>query len=312
MENSKIEWTHHTFNPWIGCTKVSPGCKNCYAEELMANRYGKVKWGPGGVRVKTSAANWKKPMQWQRQAEKEGVRYRVFCASLADIFEDKPDQREEMNAWRVELFRLIEKTPNLDWLLLTKRPDKAGDFFRMLEQDDEGRYWYDIDLDELSPPFPNVWLGTSVENQEQADKRIPELLRIPARGYFLSCEPLLEKVNIAQYLCFPVGDVGHFNFVDWVIVGGESGKNARPMNENWVMDLLRQCKKTSTPFLFKQWGEWLPVFVHEVDKGDHFWETVPTLDGDSDNLALVSRKVGKKAAGRLLGGIEYNEFPHFG
>jgi protein gp37 len=278
----------------------------------MANRYGKVKWGPEGVRVKTSAANWKKPMQWQRQAEKEGVRYRVFCASLADVFEDKPDQRKEMDSWRVELFRLIEKTPNLDWLLLTKRPNKAGDFFRMLEQDDEGRDWCGIDLDELEPPFKNVWFGTSVENQEQADKRIPELLRIPARGYFLSCEPLLEKVNILPYL-WQRPDIGLENIpqivVNWVIVGGESGKNARPLDGAWVLSLLHQCKETNTPFLFKQWGEWFQMGANgpdDVQKGDFVWERF------TDGSAWVSRRVGKKTAGRMLFGTEHNELPHFG
>jgi protein gp37 len=132
-ENSNIEWTHHTFNPWIGCTKVSDGCKNCYAENLMDKRYGRVKWGPQGTRVRTSEANWKKPLKWNREAEAKGERHRVFCASLADVFEDKPDQ-PEMEQWRLELLELIIKTPYLDWLLLTKRPENVrgmvyGDWF---------------------------------------------------------------------------------------------------------------------------------------------------------------------------------------
>ena len=117
-ENSKIEWTDHTFNPWIGCTKVSDGCKNCYAESLMDKRWGKVKWGPQGQRQRTSDENWKKPFAWDRQAAKQGIRYRVFCASLADVFEDN----DQVSDWRLDLFDMIKVTPNLDWLLLTKRP----------------------------------------------------------------------------------------------------------------------------------------------------------------------------------------------
>jgi protein gp37 len=121
-ENSKIEWTDHTFNPWIGCTKVSDGCKHCYAEALMDKRYGRVKWGPQGTRQRTSADNWRKPLQWNKQAVKEDKHYRVFCSSLADVFEDNP----QLTEWRADLFNLIAETPNLDWLLLTKRPENIN------------------------------------------------------------------------------------------------------------------------------------------------------------------------------------------
>lgn len=237
-KNSKIEWTNHTFNPWIGCAKISDGCKNCYAEAMMDKRYGKVKWGVQGKRIRTSAANWKKPLEWNRQAEHEGRRYRVFCASLADVFEHKPDQHKEMEQWRFDLFRLIDDTPKLDWLLLTKRPENVMD---MLRHD-----W----ADQLPS---NVWIGTSVENQERADKRIPELLKIKAAGYFLSMEPLLGAVDFRK--------VPGFNRIGlnlsrwWVIVGGESGANARPMHMEWARDIVEQCKNANVPVFVKQMGD---------------------------------------------------------
>lgn len=301
-KNSKIEWTDHTFNPWIGCAKISDGCKNCYAEAMMDKRYGKVKWGVQGKRIRTSAANWKKPLEWNRQifvqcvmcgwrgnksghafcpvcgnAECRPVRARVFCASLADVFEDKLDQRKEIQHWRFDLFRLIDSTPSLDWLLLTKRPENVMD---MLRHD-----W----ADQLPS---NVWIGTSVENQEQADTRIPELLKIPASVRFLSMEPLLGEVDLIS---------SHFGLlpgIHWVIVGGESGANARPMHPAWVRSIRDQCMTARVPFFFKQWGEWFPCFDSTVSS--------QYLFSDGERVA----RIGKKAAGRLLDGREWNELPN--
>lgn len=239
MENSKIEWTTHTFNPWIGCTKVSDGCKHCYAEAMMDRRYGKVKWGPQGERQRTSSDNWGKPVRWNKRAAAEGRRYRVFCASLADVFEDNP----QLLDWRKELFSLIEQTPNLDWLLLTKRPQHVFDFVP--------GHW-------LARLPANVWLGTSVENQEQADKRMPDLMAIPAKVKFLSMEPLLGPVDLwgANYRNPNGGFTGAVtswgNGINWVIVGGESGKDARPMQIEWAQDIQRQCAAADVPFFFKQ------------------------------------------------------------
>lgn len=260
MENSKIEWTDHTFNPWIGCTKVSDGCKHCYAEAQQDKRYGRVQWGPQGKRIRTAAANWRKPLKWDREAKAAGKRARVFCSSLADVFEEKPDQ-PEIDEWRSDLFELISSTPNLDWLLLTKRPENVR----------KAWHW------ELMGYPPNVWIGTSVENQEQADKRIPALLEIPAAVRFLSMEPLLGQVYIDQ-----------LPRIDWVIVGGESGQNARPMHPYWARYIRNQCQAVGVPFFFKQWGEWQPRH---------------TLNGEK------MFRVGKHAAGRLLDGHEWNEFP---
>ena len=221
MKNSKITWTDHTFNGWIGCTKVSPGCRNCYACTMMDTRYGRVQWGPCGTRQRTSVQYWRQPLRWNAEAKEAGVRHRVFSASLADVFE----KRDELIHWRNELHDLIRRTPFLDWLLLTKRPEVAADYYR----------WHDMP--------DNVWLGTSVENQATAGARIRILTNIPARVRFLSIEPLLEEIpNI------------DLTGISWVIVGGESGPKCRPMMAEWVRSLRDQCQAAATPFFFKQWG----------------------------------------------------------
>lgn len=288
-ENSKIEWTDHTFNPWIGCTKVSDGCKHCYAENLMATRYKRVEWGTQGKRVRTSEANWKKPLAWNKKAEKLGVRYKVFCASLADVCEIKKDQ-PEIDWWRNELGGLILETPNLDWLILTKRPENFNELFGYM--------------------FPfgypkNIWVGTSVENQEQADKRIPELLNIPAKVRFLSMEPLLGPVDLGLMGTVP-SDIrpnytATYDLIDWVIVGGESGANARPMHPKWARSLRDQCVEAGVPFLFKQWGEWHPDCVCGRPK------PCKTINRPGEHLSIMFRC--GKGAGRRLDGSHWDKFP---
>ena len=174
-ENSKIEWCHHTFNPWTGCTKIGPGCDHCYAEG-WAKRSGIVQWGPGAERRRTSEANWRQPVKWNAEAERLGVRYRVFCASLADVFDNAVPVE-----WRRDLFDLIAKTPNLDWLLVTKRIGNAktmmADALHLNPTAlSNGQIW----------PLPNVWLGITVVNQAEADRDIPKLLATPAVVRFLS------------------------------------------------------------------------------------------------------------------------------
>lgn len=273
MGQTKIEWTAtvgpdgaispgFTFNPWIGCQKLSPGCMNCYALDLMETRYQRVKWGPTGERKRTSDTYWKQPIRWNKQAEANGVRTKVFCASLADVFEDRP----EVIPWRNDLFALIEQTPSLDWLLLTKRPQHVFDFMP--------GHW-------LAGLPANVWLGTSVENQEQADKRIPDLMAIPAKVKFLSMEPLLGPVHLhngchsflscvnhsGEENCCESYDVygNHFHGIDWVIVGGESGSQARPMQIEWAQDIRRQCSKANIPFFMKQIGGY-PDKRHDLEQ----------------------------------------------
>ena len=228
-ENSKIEWCHHTFNPWEGCEKVSAGCANCYAEQRDKQYHGGAHWGPNGTRKMMSEAYWKQPHKWNREAQKAGERRRVFCASLADVFEDHPTI---MAGWRARLGDLIFRTPRLDWLLLTKRPENV---IRMLPD-----FWINF-----SEPYTmplNVWLGTSVENKKEF-WRIDELRKIPARIRFLSLEPLLEDLGTVD-----------LTGVSWVIVGGESGPGARPMEVAWARSLRDQCQAAGVAFHFKQWG----------------------------------------------------------
>lgn len=299
-ENSKIEWTDHTFNPWMGCTKVSPACANCYAERDFDHRYGKVKWGNAGTRVLTSEANWKKPLQWNRDAKLSGNRQRVFCASLADVFEDWqgpildsrgavvgshsdgclcrgdghiPDHNATMDEVRGELFRLIDATPHLDWLLLTKRPENIS------------RMWWGNTLTGFRPCHrDNVWLGTSVENQDYADKRIPELMKCRRLSpvLFLSCEPVVGPVTIKHWM-FDHYSPGVYSgpSINWVITGGESGPNARPADPDWFRSIRDQCAANDVPFHFKQWGEF----------DEH------------------QNRVGKKNAGRLLDGETHDGLP---
>jgi protein gp37 len=257
-----ISWCDHTFNPWIGCTKVSAGCANCYAERDNNLHKWVHGWGEDGERRKTSAANWKKPLAWNRAAKLAGIRRKVFCASLADVFEDRP----ELVTWRNELFDLIEDTPDLDWLLLTKRPENVLAMF----DNHFGNYGED---GVIIPD--NVWMGTTAENQEMADKRIPFLFDIPASTKFISAEPLLEKIDILQYLNGFYSTTA--NGIDWVIAGGESGPSARPMERIWAIDLLDQCETAGTPFFFKQHGG--------TKRIDGHW------------------------GGDLLAGVQYHEFP---
>jgi len=265
MENSKIEWTNHTFNPWMGCTKVSDGCKFCYAENIMDHRFGKVQWGPSGTRIRTNEANWKKPLTWNKKCAKLGIRQRVFCASIADIFEIKHDQLDEMNQWRRELFQLIEQTPNLIWLLLTKRPENVASLIEANTDTDE-KTWFQKNN--------HVWVGTSAENQEQLYKRIPSLSYLKTRNKFLSLEPLLGPIQLSGYLSNKRREKS--GGIEWVIVGGESGFYARQCNVEWVRSIHKQCLYHSVPFFFKQWGTYKPV---NNDRYDFSTNTGDLLDG---------------------------------
>ncbi|KFX64221.1 phage Gp37Gp68 [Burkholderia sp. K24] len=296
-ENSKIEWTDHTFNPWEGCQKVGPGCDRCYAEARNARFSGgtAINWGPGAPRRRTSPANWRKPLAWNAAHreffEAHGRRQRVFCASLADVFDSAVDP-----VWRRDLFDLIELTPNLNWLLLTKR---IGNVFEMVARARSHDWLAGRD---------NVWLGATIVNQEEADRDIPKLLVVPARLRFLSLEPLLGPVDLES---IPWG--GHrvsvlqgWNSPDhglhWIIAGGESGRDARPMHPDWTRSLRDQCAAAGVPFLFKQWGEWVPMMGHIEGVSVHGLKFIH-LDG------TIMGRAGKKAAGRCLDGRTHDEFP---
>lgn len=333
MAETKIEWTGtpfngvmlpgYTFNAWIGCHKVSEGCKNCYAEADMDNRRGRVTWGINGTRSVTSYSYWRQVLSWNNQAAAAGHRRKVFCSSLADIFEDWAghviDSRKQPLWWKSEwcnaslglahtcddpfagekwcdvdgvptfahwneeymakhlttmdgwqpltltiireyLFRLIQMTPNLDWLMLTKRPENI---MKMVPE-----HWH--------IKFPdNVWIGTTVENQAAANKRVPELLKVPAKVRFLSCEPMLEEVSLNQLIreedgtawvdnCltgFKAHGAGgwYAEKVNWVICGGESGQHKRPFDKAWAISLMEQCVSAGVPFFMKQIDKVQPV-----------------------------------------------------
>ena len=328
-ENSNIEWTDHTFNPWIGCQKVGPGCDNCYAETWDARglQQSESRWGPHATRTRTSAANWRKPLAWDRAAAAEGVRKRVFCASLADVFDNHPSIQPE---WRADLWALIASTPNLDWMLLTKRPSNIANMLPV-----------PFDFDKQ---YPNVWIGCTVVNQAEADRDIPKLLAVDAAVRFLSMEPLQGPVNLLitdsrghdisalrGIGCDPTDPDGPDEYyrtgkLDLVIVGGESGPKARPMHPDWVRGLRDQCNAANVAFHFKQWGEWghalnmsgvvavsaAPAksghFAHpyryRVHGGPHDGQCFESLP--EDHLML---RVGKKAAGRMLDGRTWDEMP---
>ena len=302
MARSKIEWTDYTFNPWIGCTKVSSGCKNCYAERENKYRKWTDGWGPGAPRKRTSPANWKMPILWDMTRwficpecgwrgpegetalnnfgelrcptcnygnELKETRARVFCASLADVFDE-----EVPDTWRDDLRRLMHSTPNLDWLILTKRVEKMVDYF------DKEPFFF---------MGSNLWLGVSVEDQKMADYRIPYLFRVHAEKRFISYEPALGPVDFASIngalsSWFRNGDI---DVVDegrlhWIIMGGESGPGARPMHPDWARSVRDQCQAAGVPFFFKQWGS-------------------PT------KIKIVIN--GKLVVHRMLDGREWNEFP---
>lgn len=330
-ENTKIEWCDHTFNPWEGCQKVGPGCDHCYAETRNARFSGgqAINWGPGAPRRRTSTANWRLPIKWNKHAELQHAawegfkaqhpgltdeqltakgfvkprRPRVFCASLADVFDNAVDPQ-----WRADLFSLIAKTPQLDWLLLTKRIGIVGSMLEELAHaHDEGLSLLDM------MPLPNVWIGATIVNQEEADRDIPKLLQVPAKVRFLSMEPLLGPVDLRFTNGLVHGCDAADYLLDWVIVGGESGPGARPMHPDWARSLRDQCTAAGVPFLFKQWGEWMPGDTNDETVSLTFPAGMPCGPDNPEwhkwPDGVHSARVGKKAAGRLLDGRPWDEFP---
>ncbi|MDH0422136.1 phage Gp37/Gp68 family protein [Delftia tsuruhatensis] len=300
-QDSKIEWTDHTFNPWEGCQRVGPGCDHCYAETRNARYSGgqAINWGPGAPRRRTSVSNWNLPRRWNAQAEafqaQLGRRQRVFCASLADVFDNAVDPQ-----WRADLFALIRDTPNLDWLLLTKRIGNVPAMVAIIPG------W----LPE------NVWLGATITSQAEADRDIPKLLRIPASVRFLSMEPLLGPVSFEGFFANPdnISDgTNALEALDWVIAGGESGPGARPTHPNWHRELRDQCEAVGTPFLFKQWGEFAPALsgLHflPLEGCPQFRPRAAGQDTHDFGDGYGAVRIGKKAAGRELDGKTWDEFP---
>jgi protein gp37 len=373
-ENSKIEWTDHTFNPWIGCQRVAPGCANCYAEEMMDRRYGKAKWGPegaGGTRVVAAESYWRQPLKWNREAEQSGVRRRVFCASLADVFEDwqgqmlMPDgsfannagtlatgmwttdrfsgvslrggtSATTMNAVRSRLFRLIDETPWLDWLLVTKRPENIRKMW--VHPSDTGR-----DYESLTRKRYNVWLLTSVSDQETADRNIPKLMEChdlaPVLG--VSAEPLLGRINFGQswekhcgqhenghsanwlgklnecphcdagenasddnYQCPMCHGTCRVRGLDWIIVGGESGAGARPCRVEDIRSIVGQCRDADVACFVKQLGA-----VPEIQGSYADWPDGVSVQRRGDRIRMILEDEKGGDSEEWPGGLRLRQFP---
>ncbi|SOC46618.1 protein gp37 [Rhizobium subbaraonis] len=295
-ENSAISWTRHTWNPWMGCTKLTPACDGCYAEALMDKRYGKVQWG-NHPRVRTGKHTWNDPVRWQRQAEKDGDRPFVFCASLADIFDNQVDPQ-----WRADAFEVMRKTPNLVYLLLTKRPQNIVKL-----------------ADEAGGLPANAALGATCEDQPRADENLPALqvakIELQPLFTFGSFEPLIGEI-VATPSWLP----------DWIIVGGETdqgGHKARPTHPDWMRSLRDQAAAAGKPFHLKQWGEWAPQ-LGSVDLPDNpeisryqwaewdgeeweFWDRPMWCDELDPEHSMI--RAGKKHTGRMLDGVTHDAFP---
>lgn len=223
--STAIAWTDHTFNPWMGCFKVSQGCKNCYAETLTGTKMKLDVFGADtSKRKRTGKATWNKPRGWNNEAIYQRRAHRVFCASLADVFEDAPGPNE----WRPELFQLIKDTPWLDWQLLTKRPENIAKMLPDTWGDNDFGFW------------PNVWLGTSIEDNRVKERSV-QLTEVPAVVHFISYEPAIG----------PFDEVSLFD-IEWLIVGGESGPGYRSMDLDWAREARRMAEATATAFFFKQ------------------------------------------------------------
>lgn len=302
---SDIEWTDETWNPTVGCSRVSPGCDGCYAigvahramqpahagltERLDDGNEGQFTDWTGEVRLLPDRLD--APLRWRKPR-------RVFVDSMSDLFH--PEVPEQ---FVTEVFATMALTPRHTFQVLTKRPQRMAELV--------SRAWDGMSIESpprvpIYPPgetwpLPNAWLGTSVENQRYADLRIPYLAATPAAVRFLSIEPLLGPVNIGPW----VGEGPDApRALDWVIVGGESGPGARPMHPQWVRDLRDQCVAADVPFFFKQWGEWLAVNEVEVPA-----LAVPGAERGAPSVSADFRRVGKKAAGRMLDGRTWDEYP---
>lgn len=310
---TKIEWvtrpgtTPESWNPISGCSPISEGCRNCWAERMarrLAGRYGYPE-APRHFDVTLRPDRLEQPLHWRKPRT-------VFVCAMSDLFhKDIPDQ------FLNEIWRVFRLTPRHTYLILTKRPQRMLDLMRQAEV--WSKNW------NFEFPLPNVHLGVTAENQATADERIPLLLRTPAAVRFVSVEPILEPVNLAKFLPtrLPNGNLIFSNregikpFVNWVIAGGESGPGARPMHPNWARDLRDQCKAAGVKFFFKQWGEWLGIDFtgslgisglpdwYRADGQSILVNKQPTDFGDGHGAV----RVGKKAAGRLLDRREWNEFP---
>ncbi len=290
-----IEWTNRSYNPWIGCTKVSTGCDHCYAETLALQKGFVSEWGIAGVRHFTKTAS--EVIEWNQEAITNKTRYTVFCASLGDVFE----QNLQLVEARKDLWRLVKQTPFLDWMILTKRPQNIA---AMLPKD-----W--------GAGYAHVSLMVSAEDQKCFDKRVPVLQGVKCKRRALSVEPLLGPIVISK---------GGLKGIDLVIVGGESGDGSRPMNPQWVRDIRDACAREGVDFFFKQWGNWGPdVALAEKDLGNAavfigdgeeatFLEKLPADERQAfaaqPNAQVVYLAKSKKSTGKELDGAIHSAHPY--
>lgn len=335
-EHTAISWTNHTFNPWIGCTKVSPGCANCYAEKQNERHKWTCGWGPGEERHITSASSWNAIAKWAKTARATGKREKVFCASLADIFDHEAPVFARRALWHL----LTLTSDALDFQIVTKRPQRIE---QVMKEDDLA---HDFFL------AHNVWLIASTENQEWFDKRVPYLLRVPAAVHGVSAEPLLGAIDGSKYLrktlcqvcngtaSVPVegnGDTpcpaclnsnngrGNAPSLNWVIVGGESQVGARPMPPDAARRVRDQCVEYGVAFFFfKQHGEFVEVAGNDVVDADKqrppidSRNRVVSIDGHIPAAPDEMRPnikyrwvtwIGTKNAGSTSDGQEWKQFP---
>ena len=306
-ETTTIEWTRNddgtpgrTWNPATGCTKISAGCDNCYAETIAERFRGHAAF-PKGFDVQIRADKVNDPLKWRKPT-------RVFVNSMSDLFHD-----EISREWITEIFGVMAAARKHTFQLLTKRHGRMRsllndqNFVHMVRHRAQGK---GLSIPDFVWPLPNLWLGVSVENQRWADIRIPALLDTPAAVRFLSCEPLLGPVDLTRYVWNePSGLHGDWDRgIDWVIVGGESGRKARPMAPQWATSLRDQCAQANVPFFFKQWGEYAPtgyLVIGGTSKGTLLAGDPVDEFGHRTELA----RVGKKKAGRLLDGRTHDAFP---
>lgn len=330
--HTTIEWTNTTWNPVTGCTKVSPGCDNCYAETI-ANRFAGGPAFPKGFEVMVRPDKVNDPLRWRKPRK-------VFVNSMSDLFHDKvPDE------WLADIFAVMATAQRHTFQVLTKRHGRMKSIMsnpEFVEKVKARAIGKGLPVAEWVWPLPNVWLGVSVEDQKRADLRIPALLDTPAAVRFLSCEPLLGPVDLngpadihghrSRLTYWLTGHPGWGSpeitstvlelhplttgpRIDWVIVGGESGRSARPMHPDWVRSLRDQCVDAGVPFFFKQWGEWAPESVCATEKGaksalyvEYDGATRPAARGARGDAVTVQRN-GKNNTGRVLDGDVWDEFP---
>jgi protein gp37 len=310
-DKTKIEWTDATWNPIRGCSRVSEGCRNCYAEKIAARFSCPGQAFEGLAQMKDGEARWTGKIAVAEDALDQPLHWRsprrIFVNSMSDLFHDGVSAEALSH-----IFEVMLECPKHTFQILTKRPERAKRWFDIAEQEWNRR-------PKLSHEFPwrNIWLGVSVEDQDTAAERIPILLDTPAAVRFISYEPAIAQMKLKWEWVSggkPCGGGPQVNLsrpwepptskpkLDWVICGGESGPGARPLHPAWADHLCKQCESAGIPFFFKQWGEWAPL-GHFTAPANRLFSQRIELDG------YTFLKAGKKIAGRKLAGVEYNEFP---